>query len=261
MEAVVSDILRARRREPGGFGQTAVLSILVHAVALVSIALAPVMWPARKTTPPVVMTISLGGTPGPRTGGISQIGGRNIVAAEPSTAPKLDRVALPAPKAESAMVLPDTKLKPRTPTKTDARSKDDSGRAGGRGTETEKGSTTVETGAKGMGFGLSNVGGGGAGGHLDVENFCCPEYLDDMLSRIRQNWKQQQEAVGTVLMKFTILRNGQITQLETEKSSSVYALDAASQRALMLTPKLAPLPNAFPDDHLTVHLSFEYQRK
>ena len=54
---------------------------------------------------------------------------------------------------------------------------------------------------------------------------------------------------------------GQITQLEMEKSSNFYALDAASQRALLLTARLAPLPSAFPDDHLTVHLSFEYQRK
>ncbi|HEV3214900.1 MAG TPA: TonB family protein [Vicinamibacterales bacterium] len=261
MEAVVSDILRERMREPGGFGQTAVLSVMVHAVALLSIALVPVMWPARKTAPRVVMTISLGGTPGPKTGGISQIGGRNIVAAEPGAAPKLDRVALPTPKAEPAMVLPDPKLKPKTPPKTDAKSRDDSGRAGGRGAETEKGSSTVETGEKGMGFGLSNVGGGGTGGHLDVDNFCCPDYLTDMDDRIRQNWKQQQEAVGTVFMKFTILRNGQITQLETEKSSNFYALDAASQRALILTGKLAPLPSAFPDDHLTVHLSFEYKRK
>jgi TonB family protein len=82
-----------------------------------------------------------------------------------------------------------------------------------------------------------------------------------MRDRIMQNWVQQQQAVGTVLMKFTILRNGGITNIEIERSSSIYALDAASQRALVLTPKLQPLPGAFPDDHLTVHLSFEYQRK
>src|SRR5580692_11283565 len=121
VEAVVSDILRARMREPDGIGRTAALSVVVHLVAVVSIMLTPVMWPARKTTPPVVMTITLGGTPGPKTGGISQLGGRTIVAAEPGKAPKLDRVALPTPKAEPAMVLPDPKLKPKTPPKTDER--------------------------------------------------------------------------------------------------------------------------------------------
>ena len=247
-------------REPQGIGRTAALSVVVHLVAVVSIVLTPVMWPARKTTPPVVMTITLGGTPGPKTGGISQLGGRTIVAAEPGKAPKLDRVALPTPKAEPAMVLPDPRLKPRTPPRTDERSKDESGRAGGRGADTQKGSTTVETGAKGMGFGLSNVGGGGTGGHLEVENFCCPEYITEMVERIRSNWAERQQSVGTVLMKFTILRDGQITAITIEGSSNIFALDQASQRALYLT-KLRPLPAQFPDDHLTVHLSFEYQRK
>jgi hypothetical protein len=56
------------------------------------------------------------------------------------------------------------------------------------------------------------------------------------------------------------MRSGQITAIETERSSNVFALDQASARALYLT-KLQPLPSVFPDDHLTVHLSFEYQRK
>ena len=261
MEAVVSDILRARMREPGGLGQTAVLSLAVHALALTTIAMVPAIWPVRHMPPPVVMTISLGGTPGPKTGGITQLGGRNIVATEPSVAPKLEKIVLPAPKTEPAMVLPDPKLKPKAPPKTNATSKDQTGRPAGRGFETEKGSTTVETGAKGMGFGLSNAGGGGTGGHLDVENFCCPAYLDDMVDRIRQNWKQQQDSIGTVMIKFTILRNGQITGIQKETSSNIFALDQASERALYLTARLAPLPSAFPDDRLTVHLSFEYQRK
>jgi TonB family protein len=159
------------------------------------------------------------------------------------------------------MPIPDPRIKPKSPPKVVATSKDPQGRAGGRGAETQKGSTTVETGARGQGFGLSTGGGGGGNSFLDIQNFCCPEYLLDMRDRITQNWVQQQAAVGSVLMKFTILRNGTLTNIELEKPSGFYALDAASQRALLLTPKLAPLPAAFPDDHLTVHLSFEYQRK
>jgi TonB family protein len=159
------------------------------------------------------------------------------------------------------MPVPDPKTKLKTPPKVTATSKDPQGRAGGRGFETQKGSTTVETGARGQGFGLSSSGGGGDGSHLDVKDFCCPEYLLDMRDRITQNWVQQQQAVGIVLMKFTILRNGTLANIELERSSNIYALDAASQRALLLTSKIQPLPAAFPDDHLTVHLSFEYQRK
>ena len=83
----------------------------------------------------------------------------------------------------------------------------------------------------------------------------------DMLSRIRSNWVQQQQAAGTVLMKFTILRNGQVVSIETERPSNITSLDLASQRALYTTARVAPLPAGFPDDHLTVHLNFEYVRQ
>jgi hypothetical protein len=262
MEAVVSDIIRSRMREPGGLRQTAALSLAVHAAALALIAMMPGNW-ATRNTPPVVMTISLGGTPGPKTGGLTTMGGRTIQPALPSVAPKITRNILPTPKAEPAMVLPvpDPKIKPKTAPKPTVTSKDPTGSAAGRGAEAQKGSTNVETGARGTGFGLSSGGGGGIGGSLDVQNFCCPEYLSDMVARIRSNWVQQQDATGAVLMRFTILRGGPITDIQIERSSSFAALDLASQRALYLTTRLQPLPSAFPDDHLTVHLAFEYQRK
>jgi outer membrane biosynthesis protein TonB len=239
-----------------------VVSIAAHVVALGTLALVPGLLPKRAAPPAVVMTISLGGTPGPKTGGMTMLGGRAIQAAAPSVAPKVERVAMPTPKAEPAMVMPvpDPKMKAKTP-KTPLASKDPQGHAVGRGFETQKGSTAVETGARGMGFGLSSSGGGGSGGHLDVKDFCCPEYLTDMLDRVRSNWVQQQDAVGTVMMKFTILRNGQIAAIETEQPSNFFSLNQASLRALTLTGKLQPLPAPFPDDHLVVHLNFEYQRR
>jgi len=261
MEAVVSDILRIRRAEPAGLTQTTALSVSVfaHIVVFSLIAAAPVIWPTGKTAPPIVMNISLGGTPGPKSGGMTTIGGRKIEAGAPAAEPKAERVALPAPKAEPAMVLPDPKLKPRPAPKETPTAKDLPGK--GRGFETQSGSTTVETGVKGVGFGLSTTGGGGSGSYLDTKDFCCPAYLQDMLDRIRANWNQQVQTSGINLMKFTILRNGQLSEIKLEQSSNVYALDAASQRALALTQRVGPLPAAFPDDHLTVHLTFEYQRK
>ena len=250
-------------REPGGLRQTAALSLAVHVAALALIAMLPGNWATRNTTPPVVMTISLGGTPGPKTGGLTTMGGRTIQPALPSVAPKIARNILPTPKAEPAMVLPvpDPKIKPKTAPKPTVTSKDPTGSAAGRGAEAQEGSTNVDTGARGMGFGLSSSGGGGIGGSLDVQNFCCPEYLSDMVTRIRSNWVQQQDAAGAVGLKFTILRGGQITDIQIERSSNFAALDLASQRALYLTAKLQPLPSAFPDDHLTVHVTFDYQRK
>src|SRR3954470_25035153 len=126
MEATVSDILASRMREPGGLTQTAALSIAAHVAALIALAFVPGILPKAVPQKRLVMTISLGGTPGPKNGGMTMMGGRTIQAATPSAAPKIDRVAMPSPRAEPAMVMPipDPKLRPKTPPKETATSKD-----------------------------------------------------------------------------------------------------------------------------------------
>jgi TonB family protein len=261
MEAVVSDILRSRKKELGGLKQTALFSFGVHGAAIAVLALLPGMAPATIEQPRVVMNISLGGTPGPRTGGTQMLGGRRIDAALPSSAPQLTKNTLTSPALPPKMALPDPRQKPRTPPRTTAASKDPTGTAAGRGAEAQAGTTRVETGARGQGFGLSSGGGGGDGMKLDADNFCCPEYAADMRNRILKNWNQQQQATGVVLMKYTVLRSGQITAIEVEKPSGNPTLDLASQRALMNTRMFAPLPAAYAGQHLTVHLEFVYERK
>src|SRR6476469_2043970 len=100
MEAVVSDILRDRLREPGGLTQTAALSIAAHVAAVAMLAFIPGLVPKPSHVSAPVMTISLGGTAGPRTGGMTMLGGRTIVAATPTTAPKVEKMVLPSVKAE-----------------------------------------------------------------------------------------------------------------------------------------------------------------
>jgi TonB family protein len=262
MEAVVSDIIRSRMQEPDGFKQTALVSLLMHAAGVAVIVAMPGIFGPQQAAPKVVMHISLGGSPGPRTGGLEQIGGRPIVAAQPSTDPTVARPQRPVLKEEPKMIfpIPDPKLKQKPTPKNTAASKDPAGTAAGRGAETQAGTAKVDTGAKGQGFGLSTGGGGGGdGSRLDVENFCCPEYIAEMRDRIRDRWNQQQQATGTVMMKYTILRNGTITDIQVEGPSGNLLLDRESQRALTNT-RLAPLPSRFPDDHLTVHLEFIYER-
>ncbi|HSL20718.1 MAG TPA: TonB family protein, partial [Vicinamibacterales bacterium] len=128
------------------------------------------------------------------------------------------------------------------------------------GTEIQEGSARVETGAKGSNFGLTTGGGGATGGYLDVGNFCCPEYLQTMLQLIQNNWNNQQAVSGQSQVKFTILRDGRLTGIELEKPSGYFALDREAQRAVLVTRQLPALPRQFTEDHLTVHLIFQYQR-
>jgi protein TonB len=260
MEAVVSDILQSRKHEPGGLTRTALLSLGAHAAALALLALAPALIPVPQQQPRVVMNISLGGSPGPRTGGLQMLGGRRIDAAPQSDAPQVARTALPSPAAPPKMTLPDPRQKVRTPPKTAVVSKDPKGTTAGRGAEAQAGTTRVETGAKGQGFGLSSGGGGGGNSSLSVGDFCCPEYLTDMLNRIHRNWNQQQRATGVVFIRYTIERSGQLTDITVATSSGNATLDLASHRALVNTRMLAPLPAAFPEPRLTVNLEFRYER-
>ena len=116
MEAVVSDILQSRKHEPGGLKKTAVVSFAAHLAALGALAILPGVLPQAAPKPRVVMSISLGGAPGPNTGGMQMIGGVAIQAAQPSTAPVAIK-NLPPSVTPPKMVLPDPKQKPRTPTK------------------------------------------------------------------------------------------------------------------------------------------------
>jgi periplasmic protein TonB len=261
MEAVVSDILQSRKREPDGLRKTAMISLGAHVAAVAVIVLIPSVMPRAEKAPRVVMNISLGGAPGPKTGGMQMIGGRPVQAAQPSTEPQIAKTTLPpVTQTPPKMALPDPKAKPRTPPKPTVTSKDPKGTAVGRGFETQQGTAKVETGARGQGFGLSSGGLGGDGGvKLDVD-FCCPEYIADMRERINRNWSQNQRIAGTVTMKFTIQRNGQITDIEVEVSSGNPVLDIAAQRSLINTRTLAPLPSGFTGRTLPVHLVFEYFR-
>jgi TonB family protein len=260
MEAVVSDILQQRKSEPGGLSKTASISFAAHVIALGALALVPGLMPVAAEKPRVVMSISLGGAPGPDNGGLQMIGGRNIEAAKPSDLPTIAPRTLPPSVTPPKMTLPDPRQKPRTPPKPTVASKDPNGTVRGRGFETQLGTAKADTGARGQGFGLSTGGGGGDGGVRVDGNFCCPEYLVDLRNRIRKNWNERQQTTGIVTMKFTVLRNGEITAIETERPSGNPVLDLTSQRALINTKMLAPLPAAYSERQLTIHLDFEYIR-
>ena len=125
--------------------------------------------------------------------------------------------------------------------------------------EPQTGVTRTETGARGQGFGLSTGGSGGSGVQLDTANFCCPEYIEQMVTLIQRNWQAGQGVRGATVMKFTITRDGLIQGVMVERPSGFLVLDLAAERAL-LTTRLPELPVPFPNPSLTVHITFEYQR-
>ncbi len=80
-----------------------------------------------------------------------------------------------------------------------------------------------------------------------------------MTRRVRESWNSKQGVSGITVMRFTILRDGRITDIAVEQSAG-YVLDLTAQGALQKLRQLPPLPPAYTNPNLTIYLRFEYQR-
>ena len=264
MREAVSSVIAERAQDQGGLSRMLTFSLVAHAALLALLIVAPPQFstPADTNTNAMTISISFPGAPGVDSGGKTALGDRPVQEAVPD-APKARPVpvAPPAPKAP-AMTLPSpTKTKPRPDRKPVKQAPADArNRTPSQGTEVRQGSAVAETGTRGVGLGLSTGGEGGTAGLLDFGNFCCPDYIRTMLQLIRRNWNEKQGAAGLTVVKFTIQRDGRITEVLVEKPSGSLALDLASQRALLVTKQLPPLPAAFAEPYLTIRLNFEYQQ-
>jgi TonB family protein len=257
---VVSQVLVDRSREFGGLERMFGASVLAHVGLVAFFALAPAGWLGGRPVAPeeTVMTISLGGPEGPRTG-MTTMSARPVQTETVEARKAIEPVRPPAARAPE-MIEPKKAAPKKTETKAAAAAKDPKGRTPTRGEEVRPGSAVAETGARGQGFGLSQ-GGFGSGSYLDVADFCCPEYLSTMLSLIRRNWDERQQAAGTTVIRFVIQRSGQITDITVERSSGYAALDFMAERSLRITQQLPPLPAGYTGQTLPVHLVFEYNRR
>lgn len=261
----VSDVLRDRMNAPTGLNGMVAASLVAHLVLVAGFVFAPGGWLDSRNAPPkTVMTISLGGgNDGPVNGGMTSLGGRAVQEVTPPDEPKRPEPVRPPAATVPEMTVP---IPTRAPVKAAPAPKvtqapqEARGRTTTKGTEVRTGSAVAETGARGQGFGLSSGGGQGSGSRLDVADFCCPDYLVTMIERVRTNWNSRAEVAGEAIVKFAINRDGTIAGAEVERSSGYTALDIAALRAVVGARQLPPLPGAYPNATLGVHLNFQYTR-
>jgi outer membrane biosynthesis protein TonB len=258
MTESVTDIIvaRERRREP--MTRYFVMSLVGHAVVFTLVILMSVT--AETAPPPKVFMVTIAGGDGPKTGGMNNIGGRRIErvappepkAVEPPPAATPPKMTLPEPKARPKPQPRNEKTPPKAETAIPAPPT--------AGAEIQKGSSTTDTGAKGVGFGLSSGGGGlGSAIQTDVSDFCCPEYLTDVFERIRRHWNDKAATRGISVIRFTILRDGTVRDVGVYRSGGAN-LDFAAERAVQLAP-LPRLPGQFREEALGVRLTFNYEQR
>jgi outer membrane biosynthesis protein TonB len=256
----VTEVLLDRSRDAQNFSRMVVLSLLLHGLLLSAITILPRMFapvPEQKN----IMTITLGGAPGP-VQGHTPISAKAVQQVAPDSAkPKQDTPpALTKPEMVEALksAKPQPKVEPKPEPKKEATPLH--GAKPTQGVEVKPGVARVETHGAAIPFGgLATGGGGGGAATTEVKDFCCPDYLVAVTDEIRRHWQQNQGQDGLASIAFTIHRDGSITDVVAEPGANPI-LTMASQRAVVATQRVSPLPAAFTGDHLTVHLGFQYQR-
>lgn len=110
--------------------------------------------------------------------------------------------------------------------------------------------------------GSGGIGLGGApGGARFDQDFEYAYYQRQMIARISTNWQQiPVRGKATVVIRFTVHRDGAISAAEVETSSGQELLDRAALRAVALAAPLPRLPEGYPRDRVGVHLLFTYGR-
>lgn len=210
-----------------------------------------------------VMTLQLGGPEGPGEGGLTPLAGRPVQEVAPLADARRPQWIQPPSPTPPEMILPvpdeESRRSPEPEVETTTEPEEARGRTPTRGPEVREGTSMADTGVQGLGDGLSAGGLGGSGLELDVGDFCCPEYLATMLELIRRQWDNNQRVPGLVVIRFVIQRSGAIGGVQVARSSGHVALDLSAQRAVALAATMPPLPSRFPEEVLTVRLTFEYQ--
>ena len=119
-------------------------------------------------------------------------------------------------------------------------------------------SSTSRQPAANTGIGL----GGAPGGTRFDQDFEYAFYQRQMIARIQANWQQiPVRGRATVVIRFTIFRDGAISDAEVETSSGQSLLDRAALRAVVLAEPLPRLPDSYPRDRVGVHLLFTYSQE
>ena len=256
----VTQVLLDRARDAQNISRMVVVSLLLHGALVTAIVVLPHVL-ERAPEPKSVMMITLGGAPGPYQGRMP-VADKPVQQVAPDTSKPKQDTPPALPKPEMVEAVKNAKQLPKATAKSEPK-KDTAqlhGRTPTQGAEVKPGMARVETHGAAIPFGGLATGGGGAGGaYTDIKDFCCPDYLLAVAEQIRRNWQQKQGQDGSAVVAFTIHRDGMITNVAAEQGANP-VLTIASERAIVATQHVAPLPPAYTNDHLTVHLAFQYQR-
>lgn len=183
---------------------------------------------------------------------------KGLFKAEPAPKPKPEPDATPIPKFEREkppkyVSRPSKLLENPTPPPTNAIP------YGGGGTPTvPTTSFALGAGTTQAGLGFTGTAGGDFGSRFSW-------YVDAVQRRVSGNWLQStvDPSVGMaprVIVTFTILRDGTVTNIQVIRSSNNYSVDTSATRAVQSSSPLAPLPPEYSGSSVNVEFWFDFHR-
>lgn len=275
--AAVAEELFPRGVNPREAWLTFGLSVLVHGLLIVAVVLIPRFRVGGYITVPVSYTVSLVGAPPGESGGGPGAAPRTAVApAPPPVTP-----ATPARPAEE-LTLPGRRPAPKTAPEHEPTLRPPSllGKEIARPTAPTPAPparvapvvpppapmTSASAGAgAGKGSGVEVVGttrGPGSGAGVGAES-ALNSYLTLVDWKIQQQWVP----VGTpaspetvVVVRFRVLRSGQVRDMELEATSGNASLDTSALRAVRQSLPLPPFPNLLTEPCLDLRYRFVMER-
>jgi len=184
---------------------------------------------------------------------------KGLFKAEPAPVPKPETDAVPIPKFErdkppkKFVTTPSKVLENPTPPPPNAVP------YGGGGTPTiPHTSFAMGAGTTQGGLSFNGAAGGDFGSRFSW-------YVEAVQRRVSGNWLQStvDPSVSTaprVIVTFDILRNGTITNIQTERSSNNYSVDASAIRAVQASSPVNALPSEYSGSKVSVEFWFDFHR-
>ena len=258
MRGAITDVIAARKYEDGGLGRRFVYSLAVHIVVGVVVMLISSNFLSGKVKPNVI-EVSLAGSMGPRTTGVAPISGRRVDEQVPETKRPAPILPAPPPRPDTmptpAKAAPPPKAPEKTPEKAPATPIPTPPKPA-IGPQVQPGTAVVDTGATGLGQGLTQAGGGGTGGAVDLNTFD-PVWTQQMTDGIRKVWDNLQPETGWSEILFVVARDGRVIANDVVASSGSFMLNQTARRAVGMA-KIPPLPRDYDQPTLRVRLRFNY---
>ena len=258
MRGAITDVIAARAKDEGGLGRKFAYSLAAHIVLGLAFILISSNFLSGKQAKPNVIEVSLAGSMGAKTSGVAPIAARPVDKVEPEKRPA---PVLPAPPPKPDTMPAPTKAvtPPKAPEKVPEKAATPTPAPPAKpavGAQVQPGTAVIETGGTGLGQGLTQAGGGGTGGVVDLNTFD-PVWTRAMQDAIRKQWNNLQPETGWVEILFILNREGKVISREPVASSGSFLLNQEAQRAVGLAI-IPPLPRDYKEPLLRVRLRFNY---